>query len=140
MAREFKRTDRLADEIQRILAHLLQFEVRDPRIGMVNINDVEVSRDLANARVFVTFVDTREHDDCVSGVEALNKASGFLRSMLAKELDIRITPRLMFKYDQTSVRGQELSQLIDKAVRADQARANSEGANPEDGKPEDDEA
>ncbi|NHN39523.1 30S ribosome-binding factor RbfA [Pseudomaricurvus alcaniphilus] len=125
MAREFKRTDRLADEIQRILAHLLQFEVRDPRIGMVNINDVEVSRDLANAKVFVTFVDTRGQDECELGVEALNRAAGFLRSMLAKELDIRITPRLVFKYDQTSVRGQELSQLIDRAVKADKAHSES---------------
>ena len=49
MAREFSRTDRIADAIQRILAQLLQFEVRDPRIGMVNINDVQVTRDLAFA-------------------------------------------------------------------------------------------
>ena len=119
MAREFKRTDRLADEIQRILAHLLQFEVRDPRIGMVNINDVEVSRDLSNARVFVTFLDRSTAVECEGGVEALNNAAGFLRSMLAKELDIRVTPRLTFRFDETSVRGRQLSELIDKAVKQD---------------------
>ena len=121
MAREFKRTDRLAGEIQRILAHLLQFEVRDPRIGMVNINAVEVSRDLSFARVFVTFLDRSSEEDCEAGVDALNNAAGFLRSMLAKELDIRTTPRLDFRYDVTAVRGQQLSELIDRAVREDQS-------------------
>lgn len=119
MAREFKRTDRLGDAIQRILAQLIQFEVRDPRIGMVNINDVDVTRDLSIARVFVTFVGKESDEECEIAAEALNKASGFLRSQLAKELDTRITPRLSFVYDKTSVRGQHLSQLIDKAVKQD---------------------
>lgn len=121
MAREFNRTDRLADALQRLLAQAIQFEVRDPRVGMVNINDVEVSRDLSFARVFVTFVDRETDEDIDKAVTALNKASGFLRSILAKELDIRITPRLSFIYDKTSVRGQQLSHLIDKAVAEDRA-------------------
>lgn len=122
MAREFKRTDRLGDEIHRLLANLLQVEVRDPRIGMVNINDVEVSRDLSVAKVFVTFVDQRDDDSIKDGVDALNKASGFLRSRLARELDIRVTPRLHFRYDATSVKGGQLSDLIDRAVREDSDR------------------
>ncbi len=121
MARDFKRTDRLGDAIQRILAQLLQFEVRDPRIGMVNINDVNVSRDLSIARVYVTFVGKESDEECAEAEEALNKAAGFLRSQLAKELDIRTTPRLHFIYDATSVRGQKLSNLIDKAMREDRA-------------------
>lgn len=121
MAREFKRTDRLGDAIQRILAQLIQFEVRDPRVGMVNINDVEVSRDLSHARVFVTFVGKDTDESCEEGAAALNNASGFLRSLLAKQLDIRTTPRLAFVYDKTSVQGQHLSQLIDKAVREDRS-------------------
>ncbi len=129
MAREFKRTDRLADAVQRILAQLIQFEVRDPRIGMVNINDVTVSRDLSFAKVFVTYVDRVTDEECEEATAALNKASGFLRTQLAKELDIRVTPRLSFVYDKTSVRGQQLSQLIDKAVREDQS-ANSDDNDP----------
>jgi ribosome-binding factor A len=121
MARDFKRTDRLGDAIQRILAQLLQFEVRDPRIGMVNINDVVVSRDLSVARVYITFVGKESEEECKEAEKALNNAAGFLRSSLAKELDIRTTPRLMFIYDTTSVRGQALSSLIDKAVRQDRA-------------------
>ncbi len=121
MAREFNRTDRLADAVQRLLAQAIQFEIRDPRVGMVNINDVEVSRDLSFARVFVTFVDRESDEEINEAVTALNKASGFLRSILAKELDIRVTPRLSFIYDKTSVNGQHLSHLIDKAVAEDRA-------------------
>ena len=119
MAREFKRTDRLGDGIQRILAQLIQFEIRDPCVGMVNINDVEVSRDLAHARIFITFVGDKSDEEVTESVKVLNNAGGFLRTKLAKELDIRITPRLFFVYDKTSIRGQELSRLIDKAVAED---------------------
>jgi ribosome-binding factor A len=121
MAREFTRTDRIGDAIQRILAQLIQFEMRDPRIGMVNINDVNVTRDLAFAKVFVTFVGCETDEESKDAAEALNGASGFLRSRLAKELDIRVTPRLQFIYDATSVKGQALSSLIDKAVAEDNA-------------------
>ncbi|GAA5317108.1 MAG: 30S ribosome-binding factor RbfA [Candidatus Pelagadaptatus aseana] len=126
MAREFNRTDRLADAIQRFLAQAIQFEVRDPRVGMVNINDVEVSRDLSHARVYVTYVDRETDAEIEESTQALNKASGFLRSMLAKELDIRMTPRLNFIYDKTSVKGQALSSLIDRAVAQDQSRSDDE--------------
>ena len=132
MAREFSRTDRIADAIQRILAQLLQFEVRDPRIGMVNINDVQVTRDLAFAKVYVTFVGCETDDESKEAAEALNRASGFLRSRLAKELDIRTTPKLQFIYDATSVRGQALSSLIDKAVAADQAHKGSDETGTDD--------
>jgi len=132
MAREFKRTDRLGDAVQRILAQLIQVEVRDPRIGMVNINDVVVSRDLSFARVYVTFVGKDTEEACLEAAEALNKASGFLRSQLAKELNIRTTPRLQFIYDKTSVQGQHLSQLIDKAVRQDQSTKSQGDASGDD--------
>ena len=124
MAKEFNRTDRLADAIQRLLAEALQFEVRDPRIGMVNINEVVVSRDLSHAKIYVTFVDREGEQEQQEAITALNKASGFLRSLTAKQLDIRMTPKLQFIFDETSTRGQALSSLIDKAVAKD--RANSQ--------------
>ncbi|QFT56210.1 30S ribosome-binding factor RbfA [Microbulbifer sp. THAF38] len=119
MAREFHRADRVADAMRRELAQLIQQEVRDPRLGMVNINDVEVSRDLTTAKVFVTFVGEDDRNKINTSMEVLNKAAGFLRSQLARAIQIRTIPRLFFRYDETSVRGQELSALIDKAVRAD---------------------
>ncbi len=126
MAREFKRADRVADAIQRNLAQLIQFEVRDPRVGMVNINDVTVTRDMAFAKVYVTFVDLEHDEDAEESAKALNNAAGYLRSQLAKLLDMRTTPRLQFLYDKTSVKGQQLSSLIDKAVAADRKQQASD--------------
>ncbi len=121
MAREFKRTDRLGDAIQRSLAKLIQFEIRDPRVGMVNVNDVKVSRDLSNAKVYIAFVGEDDAERCKEGAEALNKASGFLRSQLSRELDTRTTPRLQFIYDRTAIVGNQLSHLIDKAIAKDKS-------------------
>jgi ribosome-binding factor A len=121
MAREFHRADRVADAMRRELALLIQQEVRDPRLGMVNVNDVEVSRDLTTAKVFVTFVGDDDSSNIAASMEVLNKASGFLRSQLAKSIQMRSIPRLYFRYDETSVRGQHLSALIDKAVKADKS-------------------
>lgn len=121
MAKEFHRSDRVADAIQRSLALLIQQEIRDPRVGMVNINDVTVTRDLAYAKVFVTLIGEKDDEACETSVAILNKASAFLRNLVAKELTTRITPHLKFYYDKTSVRGQELSNLIDRAVASDQA-------------------
>jgi len=120
MPREFTRSDRVSDAIQRLLAQLIPQEIRDPRIGMVNINDVTVTRDMAFAKVYVTFVG---NDSDEQGVEG---AAGFLRTLLAKEMNMRTVPRLQFLYDKTAIRGQELSNLIDRAVADDKARHHDE--------------
>ncbi|MGQ9425750.1 30S ribosome-binding factor RbfA [Gilvimarinus sp. F26214L] len=117
MPKEFSRQVRVADQIQRSLAQLIQSEISDPRLGLVNINQVDVSRDYSNARVFVTFVGDESDEGIKQSIAILNKASGFLRSLLAKNLNSRSTPRLNFVYDKTSVEGQRLSHLIDQAVR-----------------------
>ncbi|WP_250458884.1 30S ribosome-binding factor RbfA [Microbulbifer litoralis] len=119
MAREFHRADRVADAMRRELSQLIQREVRDPRVGMVNVNDVEVSRDLSVAKVFVTLVGEDDPAAIKASMDALNKAAGFLRSQLARAIQMRTIPRLQFRYDETSVRGQQLSALIDRAVKED---------------------
>ncbi|MDO3383403.1 30S ribosome-binding factor RbfA [Gilvimarinus algae] len=125
MPREFFRADRVGDAIQRYLANMIQQEIRDPRVGLVNINSVTVSRDMAYAKVYITLVGGTETSGRESA-EVLNNASGFLRTLLAKELNMRTVPRLQFYYDHTSVRGQELSSLIDRAVAADKAKGGDE--------------
>lgn len=122
MPKEFSRTLRVADQIQRNLARIIQQEVADPRVGMVNINDVDVSPDYANAQVFVTFIDSDDERQAVQSVAALNKAAGFLRGHLARSLNSRTTPRLHFEYDRTAISGQRLSKLIDDAVSQDRRR------------------
>lgn len=116
------RSHRVADFLQQELARLIQQEVRDPRVGMVDVTGVEVTRDLGHARVFVTFMNTDQKE----AVEALNKASGFLRSQLAKGNKMRTTPSLRFIYDESVRRGSYLSNLIDEVVAKDQARHDEE--------------
>jgi len=121
MPKDFSRTQRIADAIQRELSELFRMELRDPRVGLVSITGVEVSRDLAHAKVFVNFVtaplDGDEHKEAMA---ALNGAAGFLRSQLARRIELRTTPALRFHYDATSEKGQKLSALIDYARHRDQ--------------------
>ncbi|MFL0801476.1 MAG: 30S ribosome-binding factor RbfA [Agarilytica sp.] len=121
MPREFKRADRVSDAIQRSLARIIQSEVRDPRLGMVNINAVSVSQDLTVAKVYVTFVGQDSEAEDKIKVDVLNNASSFMRSLMAKDVKMRIVPRLQFIYDASVVRGQQMTDLIDKALSADRA-------------------
>jgi ribosome-binding factor A len=121
MPREFTRSDRVSDAIQRILGQVIAQEIRDPRIGLVNINAVTVTRDMAYAKVFVTFVGAENEQESLAAAAVLNKASGFLRNFIAKELIMRSVPKLQFIYDKTAIRGQELSYLIDRAIKEDSA-------------------
>ena len=131
------RVQRVADQIQRELASLIQMEVNDPRVGMVSVTGVEVSRDIAHAKVFVTVLNTLTEDSEINkstlsepgdldkleikeNIGALNKAAGFLRSLLSKRLSTRSVPKLRFYYDGSIARGQQLSSLIDSALAADQ--------------------
>lgn len=122
MAREFGRTERLADYLRQELATLIQRELRDPRLGMVSVNEVEVSRDLAHAKVFVTVLGKDSADDAAEAVEVLNKASGLLRSMVAKGTRMRTVPRIRFVFDAGLGRGRMLSDLIDRARADDRER------------------
>lgn len=125
MPREFTRSDRVSDAIQRILGQAIAQEIRDPRIGMVNINAVTVTRDMAYAKVYVTFVGADEKDS-LEAASVLNKAGGFLRTFIAKELVMRTVPKLQFIYDKTAIRGQELSFLIDRAIKEDSTHVHDE--------------
>lgn len=119
MAQEYSRIQRVGDYLKRELALLIQQEMRDPRIGMVNINEVEVSRDLAHAKVYVTFVSEQTEEQRQQALKALNNGSGFLRSKIAASNHMRTTPRLFFVFDASVQRGAQLTALIDKALAAD---------------------
>ena len=119
MPKDYSRLERVADALRRDLAQFIQLEMRDPRVGMVTVNDVEVSRDLAHAKVFVTIMGRDSEEDASEALEVLNDAAGFLRSQLAKNSTMRTTPRLTFVFDASVLRGQHLSSLIDRAVATD---------------------
>lgn len=119
MPREFSRGRRVADLIQHELAVLIQKEIKDPRVGMVTLTEVKVSRDLAWADVYFTTLADQSHDEAEA---ALANAAGFLRSRLARHLDTRTTPRLRFHYDSSIENGARMSQAIADAIGKDRLR------------------
>lgn len=110
----FSRRDRVSEQIRRELAELIRTELKDPRVGMVSITDVEVSADYAHAKVYFSSMAGREHLDSV--LAGLNKASGFLRRELGKRITVHSTPQLHFVFDESLERGADLSKLIQEAV------------------------
>ncbi|MFT3930243.1 MAG: 30S ribosome-binding factor RbfA [Spongiibacteraceae bacterium] len=123
MAKEFKRTSRVGDFLKQELAGLIQLEVRDPRVGMVSVTGVEVSRDLSHASVFVTVLGKDSAEEAAESIAALNHAAGFLRTQIAKISNARTTPKLRFVFDASIGRGARMSKLIDDAVAADREHA-----------------
>jgi ribosome-binding factor A len=121
MPRDYPRSRRIADQIQRELSDIIRLELKDPRVGMITIIDVEVSHDQSHARVFFTSLgDPTSVADTTRG---LQHAAGFLRSELAHRMKLRVVPQLQFKYDESVERGMRLSSLIDAAVADDAAKA-----------------
>lgn len=121
----FQRTDRIADQIQRELSRLLQFEMKDPRISLATVQDVRVSRDLSFADVYFTLLG-QSTEEGRSAEQVLGHAAGFLRSELAKTLNTRTTPKLRFHYDELPEQASRLSALIDRARADDRAHGNDE--------------
>lgn len=115
MARNAPRVRRIADQIQRELAELIRMEVKDPRVGMVTLTDVDVTADYAHAKVFFTRLGPEQalHE----AEQALQHAAGFLRTQLSHRLRLRTVPQLHFVYDASVERGMRLSRLIDEAVQ-----------------------
>ena len=105
---------RVADQIQRDLAEIIAYELKDPRVGMITITEVQVTPDYAHAKVFfTTLIDNEEAiQNTLSG---LQKAAGFIRGQLGRRLTIHTTPEVHFVHDRSTARGMALSKLIDEA-------------------------
>ncbi len=116
------RSLRVADQIQRDLSEILAYEMKDPRVGMITITEVQVTPDYAHAKVFFTML-SDDKESLKKTTEGLGKASGFIRAQLGKRLHIHTLPQLHFVHDTSTARGMALSDLIDKAnaVRAKDA-------------------
>ncbi|KRW58636.1 30S ribosome-binding factor RbfA [Pseudomonas sp. TTU2014-080ASC] len=129
MAKEFSRAQRIGDQIQRELAQLIRMEIKDPRLGgLVTVTAVDVSRDGSHAKVYVTVMGggVEENPDAlVQSMKVLNDASGFLRMQLGRVMKLRSVPHLRFHYDESVVRGAQLSALIERAVSEDRQHADS---------------
>lgn len=123
MARDYARTDRVGQQIQKEVAMIIQREVKDPRLGMVTVNAVEITRDLAYAKVFVTFF-TLEGQSAEESVAILNEAASYIRTLLAKRIKARIMPELRFVFDKSMIEGVRMSNLVNEAVAEDERRSN----------------
>ncbi|WP_028695133.1 30S ribosome-binding factor RbfA [Pseudomonas cremoricolorata] len=119
MAKEYSRTQRIGDQMQRELAELIRREVKDPRVGLVTITAVDVSRDVGHAKVFITVMGGDDADAVPQTLKALNNAASFLRLHLGRAMQLRSVPQLHFHYDESVSRGVHLSALIERAVAED---------------------
>ena len=118
MAKDYPRSYRVADQIQRELAELIRTEVKDPRVPpTMTVAGVEVSKDLSNAKVFVSTFDLQSDTEArQAAIDGLNKASGFLRRQLGNKMRLRVVPTLSFRYDVVQEDAARISSLIDDAV------------------------
>jgi ribosome-binding factor A len=119
--RPYGRELRIADHIRERLAEIIRLEMRDPRVGMISINEVRVSRDLAVADVYFSTLDATSAAERKSLEDVLNHAAGFLRTVLARESTLRTMPKPRFHFDEVWARGAELDALIKRAVESDRA-------------------
>ncbi|AIR59616.1 30S ribosome-binding factor RbfA [Enterobacter sp. Ap-916] len=123
MAKEFGRPQRVSQELQKEIAIILQREIKDPRLGMMTtVSGVEVSRDLAYAKVFVTFLNDKDEDAIKEGIKVLQDASGYIRTLVGKAMRLRIVPELTFFYDNSLVEGMRMSNLVSNVIRHDDER------------------
>jgi ribosome-binding factor A len=129
MPREFPRARRVEEQLKRLLADQIRREVKDPRVGLVTITAVEVSRDLTHARVY--FTPFAGVGDAEAALEALRHAAGYLRHQVRNLMRLRVAPELEFRIDDSVERGARLSALIHDAVEDDRRRHTDGEPDPE---------
>lgn len=135
MKREFSRLDRLSEQVQQVLAVLIQREVKDPRLeAMITLSGVKLSKDLGYADVYFTFLlptaQGAEANQLTAAAIKLNQqilkdAASFLRHRLGQEIKIRTLPELRFHYDPTQAEGERITSLINQALAEDKQRGSS---------------
>ncbi|WP_338627300.1 30S ribosome-binding factor RbfA [Yersinia enterocolitica] len=133
--KEFSRSQRVSQEMQKEIALILQREIKDPRVGMATVSGIELSRDLAYAKVFVTFLnvltDNADPDTVKNGIKALQDASGYIRTLLGKAMRLRIVPELTFAYDNSLIEGMRMSNLVTNVIKNDVERQVNPGSDEE---------
>jgi len=124
MPKDYARSRRVGEQMQRLLGEVLLRDVKDPRVDGVSITAVEVSRDLSHATVWYSLLDPAA-DPAPAG-EALGRAAGLIRGKLGRAMYIRHVPALHFRHDESVARGARLSELIDRAVAAAKDRPDND--------------
>ncbi len=112
--KEYSRSERVADQIQREVAEIIARELNDPRVGRVTVSGSSLSKDLSNATLYVTLP---ADGDVERTLEGLNRACGFIRRRLGQRVRMRYLPRLRFAHDATLERATRVGELLDAAAR-----------------------
>jgi ribosome-binding factor A len=112
-----RRTDRVAEALQALVAELLLREIKDPRIGLVTVTGVKVSPDLRHARVFFSCLG--DETQRAQSLRGLNSASGFVRSQVARKLNLRVAPEIAFEFDPSLEQAERVSRLLKDAPPRD---------------------
>ncbi|WP_067656377.1 30S ribosome-binding factor RbfA [Ferrimonas marina] len=126
MAKEFSRSRRVGQQLQRELAMVLMREVRDSRLGMVTVNEVEVSKDMGYAKVFVTFLND-DADEVKKQLAVLVELAPMIRTLLASRVKLRVMPEIRFEYDKSLVEGMRMASLVSQVRAEDDAKAEQSG-------------
>jgi len=133
VVKDYSRTQRVGDHLQQEVARLVQLELRDPRLKLVSITGVDVSRDLAHAKVFFTQLGIDDKAEGAKSAEVLNRAAGFIRSEIARGSTMRTVPKLHFRFDESVGRGRDMEALLKSVKSADSAAAeHSDDISPSD--------
>ena len=111
MAREFKRSSRVSSQMQKELAIILQQGIKDPRIGFITVNEVELSKDLTSAKIYITALGSDEQGQ-KDNIAWLNDAAPYIRSEMGKRMRLRSVPYIKFYYDNSFENGMRVSELL----------------------------
>ncbi len=117
MPREFSRSDRMAEQLRRELAEIIQDEIKDPRVGFISFTEVRMSRDLSHAVIYCSVLNSEQLEE---SIEILNSAAGFIRKSIGRRIRARIVPTLKFVADESIIRGEAMDELISEAIKSDQ--------------------
>lgn len=124
MAREFSRTDRVGQQIHKEVASILQheFKHREPEVGMITVSGVQVSKDLAHAKIFITFY-SNDEEKAKADLRKLQDAKSFVRGLLGKRIRMRNVPAVHFFRDESIEEGARISALVNQALATDNAKS-----------------
>ncbi|EPE37834.1 ribosome-binding factor A [Candidatus Photodesmus katoptron] len=125
MPKDFSRTKRIAQQLRKELAYILQHKISEPSLGMITISDIQISRDLSYAKVFVTFFSNKKIETPENRLSLLKKYEVYIRMLLSKRIRLRLTPHIHFSYDYTLTKGRHISNLINKdsyRIRSNKAK------------------
>ena len=116
MYKKIHRKERLGEELKKILGQAFLENIKDPKIGFVTITKIDVTRDLSHAKVYISVLENKKEKDTMN---ALNKAEGYLRSIVAHQLDLRVAPKITFVVDESMAYSMKINCLLKKISKED---------------------